>query len=225
MNNDVSATRVLAPSDFGFLWAECKRCYYLQVVHDLRRPRTPLASIFLKIDAAMKRRFTGGEWCSIGPSQPLFKIAHDEQRITSTPIILPGRGVKIVLRGRFDCVLALSDSRMVVCDFKTAPVKEKHIDKYWRQLHAYAYALEHPSLESLHVPRVDGLSLAVFDPGVFEHDAKNGAALSGALQWIDIPRDDIRFRSFLDDVAAVLEQPEPPSAAEECEYCRFRRAA
>ena len=81
-------TRVLAPSELGFLWAECKRCYYLQVVQGLRRPRPPFPSIFSRIDAAMKRRFAGEEWHSIGPCQPSFKIAHDEQMIRSTPIIL-----------------------------------------------------------------------------------------------------------------------------------------
>lgn len=220
-----AVTRVLAPSGFGFLWAECKRCYYLQVVQDLRRPRAPFPSIFSKIDAAMKDRFASGEWHSIGPSQPSFKIAHDEQMIRSTPIILPDRDVRIVLRGKFDSVLTFSDSRTVVCDFKTAPVRPEHLDKYWVQLHAYAYALENPALGSLSVPKVDGLGLAVFDPGVFEHDANNGAALSGALQWIDITRDDDRFTAFLDEVAAVLEQPDAPEADGTCQYCQFRKVA
>jgi hypothetical protein len=225
MNISNPVTRVLAPSDFGFTWAECKRCYYLQVVQDLRRPRPPFPSIFSKIDVAMKHRFAGDEWHSIGPSQPSFKIAHNEQMIRSTPIILPNRDVRIVLRGKFDSVLTFRDSRTVVCDFKTAPVRPEHLDKYWVQLHAYAYALENPALGSLSIPKVDGLGLAVFDPGVFEHDANNGAALSGAFQWIDMARDDDRFTSFVDDVAAVLERPEPPEAGGTCPYCQFRKVA
>lgn len=225
MTISAPTVRVLSPSDFGFLWDECKRCYYLQVVQDLRRPRAPFPSIFSKIDSAMKRRFVGDEWYTLGPSGPTFKIAYAEQMILSTPIILPSRGVSIAIRGKFDSVLMLRDSRLVVCDFKTAPVKADHLDKYWVQLHAYAYALEHAALGSLSIPKVDGLGLAVFDPEQFEHDAGNGAALLGRMQWIDMQRDDSRFISFLNDVAAILEQPEPPHPSDNCQYCRFRGAA
>jgi hypothetical protein len=173
----------------------------------------------------MKRCFDGDDWYSLGASGPAFKIAHAEQMIRSEAIIVPNRRVKIVLRGKFDSVLALQDSRLVVCDFKTTPVREEHLDKYWVQLHAYAYALEHAALGSLSIPKVDGLGLAVFDPSTFEHDANNGAALSGAMQWIDMPRDDNRFIALLDDVAAVLEDPQSPRAADTCQYCRFREAA
>jgi hypothetical protein len=149
MHSITLTPRVLAPSAFGFLWAECKRCYYLQVVQGMRRPAAPFPSIFSRIDAAMKRRFAGDEWHSFGPSQPRFKIAHNEQMIRSTPIISPGWNVEIILRGKFDSVLTLSDSRKVVCDFKTAPVKDEYLDKYWVQLHAYTYALEHASVGKL----------------------------------------------------------------------------
>ena len=120
----------------------------------------------------MKHRFAGDEWHSFGPSEPRFKIAHNEQMVRSTPITLPNRNVEIVLRGKFDSVLTLSDSRNVVCDFKTSPVKPEHLDKYWIQLNAYAYALEHPAVGSLLVPNVDGLGLAVFEPSEFHMTAK-----------------------------------------------------
>ena len=225
MDTITKTTRVLAPSAFGFLWAECKRCYYLQVVENFRRPAAPFPSIFSKIDAAMKRRFAGDEWHSFGTSEPRFKIAHNEQMVRSTPITLPNRNVEIVLRGKFDSVLTLSDSRNVVCDFKTAPVKPEHLDKYWIQLHAYAYALEHPAVGSLSIPNVDGLGLAVFEPSEFAYDCENGASLNGAMRWVDMPREGDRFMSFLDEVAQVLEQPHAPSASGECQYCRFREAA
>jgi hypothetical protein len=218
-------TRVLAPSAFGFLWAECKRCYYLQIVQDLRRPQAPFPSIFSKIDSAMKHRFAGDAWHSIGPGLQSFQIAHDEQMIRSTPIAMPNRDVRIVLRGKFDSVLTFSDSRTILCDFKTAPVKPEYLEKYWVQLHAYAYALENPALGSLSIPKVDGLGLAVFEPGVFEHDANNGASLSGAFRWIELARDDDRFAAFLAEVAAVLERPDAPEADLTCRYCQFRKAA
>lgn len=114
---------------------------------------------------------------------------------------------------------------MVLCDFKTAPVKPEYLDKYWVQLHAYAYALEHPAPGSLHVSTVDRLGLAVFEPGVFSYDTNGGAALSGPMRWIDLARDDDRFISFLSDVAKVIEAVEPPASSRSCGFCRYRLAA
>ena len=42
----------LSPSDFGFLYDECKKCFYHKVKHGLNRPRGIMPSIFTKIDYA-----------------------------------------------------------------------------------------------------------------------------------------------------------------------------
>ena len=44
----------LSPSDFAFLWEECKRCFYLKVVKEFYRPRSLMPKIFNVIDAQMK---------------------------------------------------------------------------------------------------------------------------------------------------------------------------
>ena len=49
----------LSPSDFGFLYDECKRCFYLKVKHNFGRPRSIMPSIFIKIDSIMKDYFEG----------------------------------------------------------------------------------------------------------------------------------------------------------------------
>ena len=49
----------LSPSDFGFLYDECKRCFYLKVKHNFTRPRGIMPSIFIKIDGIMKDYFEG----------------------------------------------------------------------------------------------------------------------------------------------------------------------
>src|SRR5580698_8346615 len=53
-------TRVLAPSDFAFLWDECPRCFYNKVVLNRGRPRSPFPNVFGAIDRAMKLFFLGG---------------------------------------------------------------------------------------------------------------------------------------------------------------------
>ena len=224
-SNTVVISRTLTPSAFGFLWEECKYEYYMQVVHGIKRPSAPFPSIFSKIDSAMKRRFAGDGWHTFGEGQPSFRIAYGEKMIRSSAIVLPGRTIAIDLKGKYDSILTFADGSTVMCDFKTAPVKKEHLDKYWVQLHAYAYMVEHPAPGSLLVPKIDRLGLAVFDPGDFSYDAKAGGSLSGAMQWVDMPRDDARFMTFLDAVAAVIELPEPPPPTPGCPFCEYRNAA
>ena len=45
----------LSPSDFAFLWEECKRCFYLKVARGFYRPRTPFPGIFSVIDQVDER--------------------------------------------------------------------------------------------------------------------------------------------------------------------------
>jgi hypothetical protein len=219
-----SISYTLAPSSLTFLWEECKHDFYMQVVRGVYRPSAPFPSIFNKIDAAMKRRFAVDGWHKFGEGQPSFKIAYGEKTVRSSPIVLPGRTITISLKGRYDSILTFNDGSKVMCDFKTAAVKPEYLDKYWVQLHAYAYALENPAPGSLST-KIDRLGLAAFDPASFSYDANAGASLNGAMQWIDMERDDARFMAFLDEVAAVLESPEPPAPTPRCSFCSYRQAA
>jgi hypothetical protein len=214
----------LAPSSLTFLWEECKHDFYMHVVHHVYRPNTPFPSIFVKIDAAMKRRFAEDGWHKFGEGQPSFKIAYGEKTVRSSPIVLPHRKVTLSVKGRYDSILTFEDGSLVICDFKTTSVKPEYLDKYWVQLHAYAYALEHPAPGSLSA-KIDRLGLGVFDPASFAYNGEAGGSLSGAMQWIDMERDDARFLAFMDEVAAVLEAPEPPAPSPDCPFCSYRTAA
>jgi hypothetical protein len=214
----------LAPSSLTFLWNECKHDFYMHVVHGVYRPNTPFPSIFTKIDAAMKRRFAEDGWHTFGEGQPSFKIAYGEKTVRSSSIILPDRKVALNLKGRYDSILKFEDDSLVMCDFKTTHVKPEHLDRYWVQLHAYVYALEHPAPGSLSA-KIDRLGLAAFDPASFSYDREAGGSLSGSMQWIEMERDDARFMAFLDEVASVLESPKPPAPSSNCSFCNYRTAA
>ncbi len=97
-----------------------------------------------------------------------------------------------------------------VVDFKTTIPKPDHIATYGRQLHAYAMALEHPS--SGRPEEVSSLGLLCYLPDSYEA-ADGRAGLYGDLQWIEVPRDDLNFANFLEEVGATLSQPEPPPPA------------
>jgi len=158
---------------------------------------------------------------AFGSGQPKFQIAYPSQMVTSLPVVLEKRQVQLVIRGLFDSVVEFENGELAVCDFKTATVKNEYHDKYGRQLHGYAYALQHPAGTSLAIPDVKRLGLGVFEPAAFKLDPQAGAALLGGTSWIEIPYNDASFMAFLDEVAAVLERSEPPPPDLGCAFCRY----
>jgi PD-(D/E)XK nuclease superfamily len=211
----------LSPSSFAFLWDECKSCFWWHVAQNLRRPSAPFPSIFSAIDVAMKKELENG-WHEFGSGQLKFRIAHTSQMVTSAPVSIPGRSVRLLIRGSFDSIVQFEDHAHAVCDFKTAAVKDEYNGKYARQLHAYAYALEHPATNSLVLPGVRRLGLAVFEPTAFSLEPQLRASLIGNTSWIEVPYDEATFMAFLDEVAALLEQPTAPPPNVGCEFCRFK---
>jgi hypothetical protein len=214
----------LSPSDFAFLWEECKRCFYLKGVAGFRRPRSILPKIFAIIDSEMKEALANRHTSEIDVSLPAGVLEYGDRWVESRAIIVPGFPSTCFIRGRLDGVIRFEDGSYGVVDFKTAQAKDEHILLYSRQLHAYAWALENPSDGALCLKPISRLGLLVFEPNKFARH--NGTCmLSGGLEWIEIPRDDAGFLQFLGEVLQVLEQPEAPVGNPSCSWCGYRDAS
>jgi PD-(D/E)XK nuclease superfamily len=209
----------LSPSSFAFLYDECPRCFWLQVKHKLYRPRAPFPKMFGNIDAAQKRFYNVGTHC-LGYLR--FRVEYTEEMITSVPIIFDDVALRI--RGKFDSVLRFSNKQRAVADFKTAAVRDEHVEKYSRQLRAYRYAFENPASGSLRLS-IDRLGLVIFEPTAFSCTPKRGATFSGVMEWVEVERDDAAFLNFLGQVAALLGSETAPEPDEKCEYCAMRVAS
>jgi len=218
-------TYVLSPSDFAFLWMECPRCFYLQVVGTSRRPRAPFPKIFSVIDGQMKACFTGSRIEL--PDLPGGVVGYPDLWVESEPIVIPGRATRCVLRGKLDNVITFDDRTYGVIDGKTCSTKDDHVPLYGRQLHAYAYCLEHPAPGKPRLLPVSRLGLLVFEPEGFTYPMAGAAAveaaLTGAMRWIAIPRDDAAFLAFLTEVLDLLERPDPPPPGPTCQYCKYHQ--
>ncbi len=212
----------LSPSDFGFLWDECKRCFYLKVARGFDRPSQPFPAVFNVIDREMKTGFSGLRSEEMAPGVPPGVIAVQDGWVKSVPIEFPGRSAAIFIRGIFDTVIKLDGGGYAVVDFKTTEIKPGLARKYSRQLHAYALALEHAAPSEISLGPVEALGLLVYSPGSFRKEDDGQGALRGGLSWIEIERDDAAFRDFLEQVLAVLEAPEPPAPDPKCGMCRYR---
>lgn len=212
----------LSPSDFAFQWEECKRCFYLKVVSGFRRPRAIMPKIFLTIDARMKSYFAGKRMAEVVAAFPSGTLEAGEKWVESIPLAIPGHASRCSLRGKLDSFIKFDDATYGVVDFKTSERNPQHLEIYSRQLHAYAWALENSAPGKLALNPVTRLGLLVFEPNLFAKSDEGSASLSGALSWLEIPRNDEAFRAFLAEVLAVLDQPNPPPATPECEWCRYR---
>lgn len=100
----------LAPSDFAFLWEECKRCFYLKAHGQLYRPRAPFPSIFGTIDVAMKRHFRGLHTTSVLPDMPpgVFLCEEEDAWVESLPITVPNHSASVYIRGMVCSLIALT---------------------------------------------------------------------------------------------------------------------
>lgn len=208
------------PSDFAFLYEECKCCYYRKVRCSFPRPFGVMAKIFTSIDGGMKHCFHGKE---LPPEWdlPPCTIRYSDKWVESAPIRVLGHQFTCTIRGKFDTVAQFSDGSYAVLDYKTSHVKDPHIALYARQLHAYAFALERPAPGQFRLEPISALGLIVFEPSKFVLLDERIALLSGGISWVEIPRDDEAFLGFLDGVLTVLEQPTPPPPSPECAWCRY----
>lgn len=95
----------LAPSDFAFLWEECRRCFYLKAHKKLFRPRAPFPSIFGTIDLAMKMHLRGLPTQELLPEMPkgIFLCENDDAWVECKPITPPGHDISLYIRGMVIC--------------------------------------------------------------------------------------------------------------------------
>jgi hypothetical protein len=224
-NNSASEGNwVLNPSDFAFLWEECKRCFYLKVREGFRRPSAAMPKIFTVIDAEMKGFFQGKRTEKWMPFLPPGVVDSSVSWVLSKPIQIPGHGSTIVIRGKIDTLIRFDDRSYGVIDFKTSARSAGHVALYGRQLHAYATALEQAGQGHVNLSPIRSLGLLVYEPQKFAQTAITEASLTGGLRWIPVERDSRKFSVFLAQILDILENPEPPAAGD-CEWCRYRAAS
>jgi hypothetical protein len=212
----------LSPSDFAFLWDECRRCFYLKVVSGFPRPRGIMPKIFSRIDGAMKSYFAGKRTEDIASGLPAGTVAFNERWVESKPIQIPAHSLTVSIRGKFDTALGFDDGTFGVVDFKTSAVKEEHVQLYGRQLQAYAHALENPSEGQFGLRPISKLGLIVYEPRDFAAFKEADVALTGSMTWSEIPRDEAGFMDFLREMVELLERPTAPPGSPSCVWCQYR---
>lgn len=203
----------LSPSDFKYLWEDCKHCFWRKVHLGERQP-TIFPSIFNKMSGQLQKSVLMTKTQDLCSELPHGDFVLQEGFLKSQP--LPSG--KSYISGRFDLLTKLEDGTHAVIDLKMVDPNETDLSKFDRQLHAYKYALEHPLDKDPII--VSRMGLLVLEPvDVKPHD---GAVYYKAKPtWREFSIDMGKFFTLINKMESVLDGPEPKHQAE-CQYCAYR---
>lgn len=211
----------LSPSDFSFLYEGCKRCYYLKVVHKITQPSIPLPSIFSKIAGLLKNYYDGKRTEELHSELPPGVVKYSEKNVKSSPIEIDGHDATCYISGRFDNVVEFDDKTYGVIDYKTGNPNDEHVNLYSRQLHAYAYALEHPAPRALSLSPISRMGLLFFPPSSVTQSSIERISFDADIHWAEVNKDERELLAFMDEILTLLELPNPPDASPDCNWCKY----
>ena len=206
----------LSPSDFAYLWNDCKHCYYQKVKFGITYS-SPFPAMFGRINKLLQTSIMGMNLRDVHPDLPSGIITVQEGFMKSKPI----PGTNTYLSGRFDILTKLDDDTYAIIDFKiTTPDEEKILKKYSSQLHAYKFALENPlEGEPIKISKMGAVSIK---PD--EMKLVNGKVIFTATPtWHPIVENMDNFFKLISDISKVLSGPLPPTTAT-CNLCIYRKS-
>lgn len=211
----------LSPSDLTFLYEGCQRCFWLKVKKGITQPSIPLPGIFSKLAGLQKTFYTGKRTDKVHPALAPGIVKYGEKWVQSQPIKFDGHDNTVYIKGRFDIVVEFDDKSYGVIDFKTGNPDEKKAAMYSRQLHAYAYALEHPAPRAMSLSHITKLGLLYFYPTATSQASIEKLSYDSEIHWIEIGRNDDKFMQFLERVLTLLEADTPPDPTPGCNWCGY----
>jgi CRISPR/Cas system-associated exonuclease Cas4 (RecB family) len=204
----------LSPSDFAFLYDECKCCYYLKMRHGITRPSLPFPAVFGAINTRIQGTLIGKNLHELSPSLPEGIVESQEKFVESK--LIPN--TNLYIKGKYDLLVKQKDGTYMIVDFKITDANEEKIAKYQTQLQAYHYAFEFPEKgEPIKITKM-GLIVMYPDQVLF---TKNQAVLCFPPKWLEIEIKKENFLKFMKDVSKLLEGPTPPENPS-CKWCEYR---
>lgn len=204
----------LSPSDFAYLYEECKLCYYLKIKLGIPRPTSPFPGVFTALNARLQGALIGKDLRELSPVLPSGIVESQEGFVESKQI----PGTNVYIKGKYDLLVRQPDNSYLIIDFKISQPSEEKIAKYRTQLQAYHYAFEFPVRgESKNITKL-GLVVMYPDQAKFENDR---AIIDFPPQWLEIEIKRDTFIKFISEVNSLLEGLTPPENPN-CQWCKYR---
>ena len=204
----------LSPSDFAYLYKECKLCYWLKIKYGIYQPSMPMPGVFAAINTRLQTPLVRKNLSALAKGLPDGKVVMQEGWVESR--VVPGTNVYI--KGKYDLLAKKSDGTYTLVDLKISQPHEDKINVYQSQLAAYKFALENPATGK--PVQITQMGLLVFYPDTVTF--KSGKALfSFPPTWLEVPVDDGKFFDFIAKVDKLLAGPAPKETAS-CKWCQYR---
>ncbi|MBM2821136.1 MAG: 1 protein [Candidatus Berkelbacteria bacterium] len=204
----------LSPSDFAYLYEECKLCYCLKVKEGIYQPSMPMPGVFAAINTRLQGDLLGKNLKNISAALPDGEVVKQEGWVESIPV----PETSVYIKGKYDLLVKNSDGTHTLIDLKISQPAVDKIEKYKTQIGAYKFALENPaSSEPIKISKV---GLLIFYPDTVKFQ-KGIAKIDFPPKWLEIPCDDTGFLRFAKEVDALLSGP-LPAECEDCKWCKYR---
>ena len=204
----------LSPSDFAYLWQDCKFCYYQKVKFGISHSGV-FPAMFGRINSLLQNSIMGMNLQDIHPDLPSGIIEIQEGFMKSQPVT----DTNCYISGRFDILSKLEDGTNAIIDFKiTTPVEEK-IQKYASQLQAYKFALENPERGDKPL-KITKMGVVSINPE--EMKLTGGKVVfTNKPTWHPVEDDQAGFYEMIKEISTVL-NGDLPSPSETCNLCVYR---
>ncbi|OGD93731.1 hypothetical protein A2697_02765 [Candidatus Curtissbacteria bacterium RIFCSPHIGHO2_01_FULL_41_44] len=205
----------LSPSDFKYLWEDCKHCFYQKVKFGVNLPSIGMPGVFSKMNGMLQEKIMGMSLNQINPALPVGKIEYKERFLTSVPI---PKAKSCYIAGKFDILSTLADGTYALIDFKITDPSEDKIQKFTHQLHAYKFALENPAKDE--PKKISKMGVVAISPQEIAFH-KGHIYFRTKPQWFEIPEDMDNFFGFIGEVSNLLEG-DLPQPTQNCAWCNYR---
>ena len=207
----------LSPSDFKYLYEDCKHCYYQKAKGIIKElPSIGMPGVFSKMNSLLQNAIMGMDLKEINSTLPPGKIEVKEGFLKSKPIP-PANDCFI--SGRFDIASKLDDGTYSVIDFKITDPTEDKIQKFFAQLHAYKFALENPAFGE--PKKVSKMGVVAINPEEISFPGDN-VIFKAKPQFFEIEEDMDRFYAFISEISKLLNGPPPSENPDSCKWCYYR---
>ncbi len=207
----------LSPSDFKYLWEDCKHCYYQKVKLGVPPHSGAFPAIFTYMNGLLQNSIMGMNLNDINSDLPSGIIDVKEGFLKSQPF---PHISNCYISGRFDILTRLEDGTYTVIDFKISNPDEEQVRKFSSQLHAYKFALENPATGKPPI-KVSKMGLITVSPEAIEF--KDGKIIfTTNPKWHPIEENMDSFYSLIKEISEVL-NGDLPSTSLTCKLCNYRK--
>lgn len=208
-------TYKLSPSDFAYLYEECKRCFYLKVKENIPRPSTPFPGVFTTLNSMVQTKLIGKNLITLSQDLPDCTVINQEVFVESKTI----PNTSCYIKGKYDLLGKNPDGTYTVVDLKISLPSEEKIEKYKTQLFSYKFALENP-VSSTPI-KISKMGLLIFYPEYVDF-INETSKVNFPPKWMEIPTDEKAFYNFIKEVDDLLEGP-VPEMNPSCKFCEYSK--